>query len=63
MMKIINKAHFSYFGNKDREIEKKMKNLPDMNDIDNTIEPYCGSFNLFRHLILIYPDKKYIIYK
>ena len=59
-MKIINKALFSYFGNKDREIEKIMENLPDMNNIDIIIEPYCGSFSLIRHLILIYPDKKYI---
>ena len=59
-MKIINKALFSYFGNKDREIEKIMENLPDMNDIDIVIEPCCGSFSLIRHLILLYPDKKYI---
>ena len=59
-MKIINKALFSYFGNKDREIEKIMENLPDMNDIDIIIEPYCGSFSLIIHLILLYPDKKYI---
>ena len=58
-MKLINKALFSYFGNKDREIEKNMENLPDMND-DIIIEPYCGSFSLIRHLILLYPDKKYI---
>ena len=59
-MKIINKALFSYFGNKDREIEKIMENLPDMNNIDIVIEPYCGSFSLIRNLILLYPDKKYI---
>ena len=59
-MKIINKALFSCFGNKDREIEKIMENLPDMNDIDIIIEPYCGSFSLIRYLILIYPDNKYI---
>ena len=59
-MKIINKALFSYFGNKDREIEKIMENIPDMNNIDIIIEPYCGSFSLIRHLILLYPDKKYI---
>ena len=56
-MKIINKALFSY---KDRAIEKNMENLPDMNDIDIIIEPYCGSFSLIRDLILLYPDKKYI---
>ena len=56
----MNKALFSYFGNKDRKIEKIMENLPDMNDIDIIIEPYCGSFSLIRHLILLYPDKKYI---
>ena len=44
-MKIINKALFSYFGNKDREIEKIMKTLPDMNDIDIIIELYCGGFS------------------
>ena len=59
-MKIINKALFSYFGNKDREIEKIMEKLPDMNNIDIIIEPYCGSFSLIRNLILMYPDKKYI---
>ena len=37
-----------------------MENLPDMNDIDSIIEPYCGSFSLITYLILIYPDKKYI---
>ena len=37
-----------------------MENLPDMNDIDIIIKPYCGSFSLFRHLILLYPVKKYI---
>ena len=59
-MKIINKALFSYFGNKDREIEKIMENLPNMNNIDIIIEPYCGSLSLIRHLILLYPDKKHI---
>ena len=52
---------FSYFANKDRGNEKSMENLPDMNNIDIIIEPYCGSFSLIRHLILIYPDKEYII--
>ena len=37
-----------------------MENLPDMNNIDIIIEPYCGSFSLITYLILIYPDKKYI---
>ena len=37
-----------------------MENLPDMNNIDIIIEPYCGSFSLIIHLILLYPDKKYI---
>ena len=59
-MKIINKALFTYFGNKDRESDKIMSNLPDMNDINIIIEPYYGNFSLIRHLILIYPDKKYI---
>ena len=53
MMKIINKAHFSCFGNKDREIEKNMENLPDMNNFDIIIEPYYGSFSLIKHLILL----------
>ena len=56
-MEIINKALFSYFGNKDGEIKQIMNNLPDMNNIDNIIEPFCGSINLIRHLILLYPDK------
>ena len=34
-MKIINKDLFTYFGNKDREIEKIMENLPDMNDMND----------------------------
>ena len=59
-MKIINKALFSYFGNKDRETEKNMENLSGMNNIDIIIEPYYGSFSLIRNLILLYPDKKYI---
>ena len=59
-MKIINKALFSYFGNKDLELEKIMENLPDMKNIDIVIEPYCGSFSLIRNLTLLYPDKKYI---
>ena len=45
-MKIINKALFSYFGNKDRETEKNMGNLPGMNNIDIILEPYYGSFSL-----------------
>ena len=40
-MRIINKALFTYFGNKDREFEKIMENLPDMNDIDIIIELIC----------------------
>ena len=52
-MKITNKALFSYFGNKDREIETIIINLPDTISMDIIIEPYCG-----RHLL--YPDKKYI---
>ena len=51
-MKIINKALFTYFGNKDREIEKIMENLPDMNDIDIIIEPYCGSFSFTFNIII-----------
>ena len=50
-MKIINKALFSYFGNKDREMKQIINNLPDMNNIDIIIEPYCGSFSLIRHFI------------
>ena len=59
-MKIINKALFTYFWNKDREVEKIMANLPDMNDVAIIIEPYCGSSGLIRHFILLYPDKIYI---
>ena len=55
-MKIINKALFSYFGNKDREIEKIMKNMPDMNNIDIIIESYCGNFSLIIYLILLYQE-------
>jgi len=51
---------FPFFGNKDREISSIMNNLPVMTDIDTIIEPYCGSFSLIRHLLLLYPDKKYI---
>ena len=39
IMKIMSKALFSYFGNKDREIEKIMENLPDMDEIDIIIDP------------------------
>ena len=59
-MKIINKALFSFFGNKDREIGKIMEILPDINNIDIVIEPCHGRFILMRHLILLYPDKKYV---
>ena len=52
-MKITNKALVSYFGNKDREIEKIMENLPDMNNSDIIIESYCGSFSLIKRLILL----------
>ena len=61
-MKIINKALFTYFGNKDRGSKQNMENLPDMNDVDIVIGPYCGSFSLIRHLTLLYPDKKYICF-
>ena len=37
-----------------------MENLPDINNIDIIMEPYCGSFSLSSHLILTYPDKKHI---
>ena len=53
MMKIINKALFSYFGNKDREIKQIMENSPGMNNIDIIIEPDCGSVSLIGHLILL----------
>jgi hypothetical protein len=59
-MVIQNKALFAYFGNKDKEMNTIMDNLPDMTDIDIIIEPYCGSFSLIRHMILKYPNKKYI---
>ena len=55
-MKKQNPALFNYFGNKDREIQIILQNLPNMNEIDIIIEPYCGSFSLIRHLILLYPD-------
>ena len=48
------------YKNKDRESKQIMENLPNMNNIDIIIEPYCGSFSLIRNLILLYPDKKYI---
>ena len=59
-MRNINTALFSYFGNKDNEIETISKNIPNMDQIDVIIEPYCGSFALVRKLLLIYPDKKYV---
>ena len=58
--KIKNIALFAYFGNKDNEIDTIIQNIPEMNEIDTVIEPYCGSFALIRNLIDIYPDKKYI---
>ena len=51
---------FSYFGNKDNEIINIIENVPNMDDIDIIIEPYCGSFALIRYLIDIYPNKTYI---
>ena len=59
-MKIENIALFSYFGNKDKEMHIIKDNIPDMDNIDTIIEPYCGSFALIRYLISIYPNKKYI---
>lgn len=41
-------------------MEYILQNLPNMDEIDTIIEPYCGSFSLIRHLIDLYPDKKYI---
>ena len=52
-MENINIQLFSYFGNKENEIETITKNVPNMDDI---IEP-CGSFALVRHMLLIFPDK------
>ena len=51
---------FSICGNKDNEMQTIIQNLPNMNDIDIIIEPYCGSFSLTRHLLLLYPNKQYI---
>ena len=59
-MVIVNISLFAYFGNKDNEIEIIKDNIPDLNNIDTIIEPYCGSFSLTRYLINIYPNKKYI---
>ena len=44
---------FSYFGNKDNELCTIIENVPNMDDIDIIIEPYCGSFALIRYLIYI----------
>ena len=41
--KIINIPLFSYLGNKDNEIESIIQNIPNIDDIDVIIEPYCGS--------------------
>ena len=58
--KIENIPLFTYFGNKDKEMHIIKENVPDMNNIDIIIEPYCGSFALIRYLTSIYPNKKYI---
>ena len=42
--KILNIPLFSYCGNKDNEIETIMQNIPNIDDINIIIEPYCGSF-------------------
>lgn len=52
---------FAYDGNKDREVNVILDNLPPMENIDIIIEPYGGTFSLIRHLIKKYPDKKYIV--
>ena len=59
-MKIQNIPLFSYFGNKDNEMDDIIKNLPNFDNIDIILEPYCGSFALIRCLINIYPNKIYI---
>ena len=59
-MNVKNIPLFSYFGNKDNEISTIVENVPDMNNIDIIIEPYCGSFALIRYLLTIYPNKTYI---
>ena len=59
-MVIKNISLFSYFGNKDNEMNIIKDKLPDLTNIDTIIEPYCGSFALTRYLLDIYPDKKYI---
>ena len=60
-MVIVNISLFSYFGNKDNEIEIIKDNIPDLNNIDTIIEPYCGSFALTRYLLNIYPNKNIFV--
>ena len=59
-MEIENIPLFSYFGNKDNEMKEIIKHIPNMNNTDIIIEPYCGSFALIRYLLTIYPNKTYI---
>ena len=59
-MVIKNIALFTYFGNKDNEMDIIQNNIPDLTNINTIIEPYCGSFALTRYLLTRYPDKKYI---
>ena len=59
-MEIENIPLFSYFGNKDNEMKEIIKHIPNMNNTDIIIEPYCGSFALIRYLLKIYPNKTYI---
>ena len=60
-MELFNKPLFSHFGNKDNEISVIKDNLPDMETIDVTLEPYCGSFALIRYLIGVYPNKNIFV--
>ena len=59
-METLNIPLFSYFGNKDNEMDTISRHLPNMNDIDVIVEPYCGSFALVRYLLTKYPNKTYI---
>ena len=60
-MELVNKPLFSYFGNKDNEISISKDNLPDMENSDVIIEPYCGIVALIRYLIGVYPNKNIFV--
>jgi len=54
----MNKALFTYFGNKYREMDMILKNIPNLDEIDTIIEPYAGSFSLIRNLVMTHQEKK-----